>query len=153
MLYGFIGQAMATLLIVFTRYIPAADDGMQKAYVQLLGQNYVFVIGSMAAYYASQTWDVYIFHKVRSVFVRKQGTNKNRWIWNNISTATSQMIDTVLFTLLSFGIGLGWLADKEMRKVLAAMVVGQYAYKLLLAMLDTPVFYLLTRDRGGHSMG
>ncbi len=149
-LYGFIGQIMATLLIVLTRYIPAADDGMQKAYVQLLGQNYVFVIGSMIAYYASQTWDVYIFHKVRDVFVREQGTNKNRWIWNNISTATSQMIDTALFTTLSFGIGLGWLADQEMRKTLAAMVVGQYVYKLLLAVLDTPVFYLLTKNKGSY---
>lgn len=151
-LYGFIGQIVATVLIILTRYIPAADDSMQRAYVQLLGQNYVFVIGSMVAYYASQTWDVYIFHKVRDIFIKKQGTNENRWIWNNISTATSQMIDTALFTLLSFGIGLGWLADKEMRKVLAAMVVGQYVYKLLLAVLDTPVFYLLTRDRGSCDM-
>ena len=126
---------------------------MQTAYVQLLGQNYVFVIGSMIAYYASQTWDVYIFHKVRDVFVRKQGTNKNRWIWNNISTATSQMIDTALFTTLSFGIGLGWLADQEMRKTLAAMVVGQYVYKLLLAVLDTPVFYLLTKNKGSYDAG
>lgn len=151
-LYGFIGQMVATVLIILTRYIPAADDGIQEAYVQLLGQNYVFVIGSMVAYYVSQTWDVYIFHKVRSALVGRQGTNEARWIWNNISTATSQLIDTALFTLLSFGIGLGWLADKEMRKVLVAMVVGQYVYKLLLAILDTPVFYLLTRDRGNCDM-
>ena len=82
--------------------------------------------------------------------MREQGTNKNRWIWNNISTATSQMIDTALFTTLSFGIGLGWLADQEMRKTLAAMVVGQYVYKLLLAVLDTPVFYLLTKNKGSY---
>lgn len=152
-LYGFIGQIMATLLIVLTRYIPAADEEVQRAYVQLLGQNHVFVIGSMIAYYTSQTWDVYIFHRLREIFVKKKGTNKDRWIWNNISTATSQMIDTVLFISLSFGIGLGWFADEEMREALAAMIVGQYVYKLLLAALDTPVFYLLTRNKSGYDVG
>ena len=147
--YGLIGQMMATVLIVLTRYIPAADSNMQEAYVQLLGQNHIFVIGSMFAYYVSQTWDVYIFHKIRSRWMKKQGNNKNRWIWNNVSTATSQMIDTVLFTGVSFGIGFGWLHNRAMWPTLASMMIGQYVYKFLLAVLDTPFFYAMTK--GGCS--
>lgn len=146
-LYGFIGQFMATLLIILTRYIPAADGAMQEAYVQLLGQNYVFVIGSMVAYYASQSWDVYLFHKVRDKYIKKYGSNRHKWIWNNLSTCTSQMIDTMLFTGISFGIGFGWFFDKSMWPTLAAMMVGQYIYKLLLAVLDTPFFYFLAREK------
>lgn len=54
---------------------------------------------------------------------------------------------------LALGIGLGGPADQEMSKTLAAMVVGQYVYKLLLAVLDTPVFYLLTNNKGSYEAG
>ena len=58
---------------------------------------------------------------------------------------TSQIIDTVLFIGVSFGIGFGWLFDKEMHPALFAMMIGQYVLKFLLAIADTPFFYLLTR--------
>jgi uncharacterized PurR-regulated membrane protein YhhQ (DUF165 family) len=60
---------------------------------------------------------------------------------------TSQIIDTVLFIGISFGIGFGWLFKPEMWPTLAAMMVGQYALKFILAALDTPIFYFLTRER------
>lgn len=144
-MYGFIGQVTATLLIILTRYIPAVDGAMQEAYVRLLGQNYVFVIGSMVAYYVSQSCDVFIFHKVRDRYMERHGSNRHRWIWNNLSTCASQMVDTVLFTSVSFGLGFGWFFDKAMWTTLAAMMVGQYVYKFLLALMDTPFFYVLAR--------
>lgn len=140
--WGFICQVLATALIVLTQKLPAADPVAQEAYNTILGQNYIFVIGSMVAYFASQSWDVYIFHKIRDKFNADQS---KRWIWNNASTMTSQIIDTVLFIGISFGIGFGWLFNKEMWSTLAAMMVGQYVLKFILAALDTPFFYLLTR--------
>lgn len=140
--WGFICQVLATALIVLTQKLPAADPVAQEAYNTILGQNYIFVIGSMVAYFASQSWDVYIFHKIRDRFNADQS---KRWIWNNASTMTSQIIDTVLFIGISFGIGFGWLFNKEMWSTLAAMMVGQYVLKFILAALDTPFFYLLTR--------
>lgn len=144
--YGFVGQILATILIILTQYIPAADAEMQAAYEMLLGQNYVFVIGSLVAYYCSQSWDVYFFHKIRNRYITKHGsTAKGRWLWNNGSTMTSQIIDTVLFVGISFGIGFRWLFQPEMWPTLAAMMVGQYVFKWILALVDTPFFYLLTR--------
>lgn len=142
--YGFIGQMLATILIISTRYIPAADNTVQEAYITLLGQNYIFVIGSMIAYYASQTWDVYIFHKIRAHF---NSQNRKRWIWNNASTMTSQIIDTVLFIGISFGIGFGWLFNTSMLPQLFIMMIGQYLFKFIIAALDTPFFYFFTRKR------
>ena len=146
--WGFIGQILATLLIICTQYLPAADPEAQAAYERLLGQNWIFVIGSMVAYFASQSWDVYIFHRIRDKYINKHhSTAGGRWIWNNASTMTSQIIDTVLFIGISFGLGFGWLFDKAMWPNLFAMMIGQYGLKFILAALDTPIFYLLTRQK------
>lgn len=145
---GFICQVLATLLIIFTQFLPAADTDTQQAYNRILGQNYIFVIGSLVAYFASQSWDVWVFHKIRDWYIAKHGTTAGgRWIWNNGSTMTSQIIDTVLFIGISFGVGFGWIFKPEMHPALAAMMVGQYALKFILAALDTPFFYILTRNR------
>lgn len=142
--WGFIGQAIASLLILLTQYLPTSDKDVQAAYNTLLGQNWIFVIGSLVAYFASQSWDVWVFHKIRDKF----GANaKKRWIWNNASTMTSQIIDTVVFIGISFGLGFGWLFNSEMHKPLLAMMIGQYVLKFILAALDTPIFYLLTHKR------
>lgn len=144
--FGFIGQIIASLLILLTQHLPTSDSNMQLAYEMLLGQNWIFVIASLSAYYLSQSWDVYIFHKIRSRFVEKSGSVKNRWIWNNISTMTSQIIDTVVFILIAFGFGFGWIFNAAMLPTLFSMMIGQYVFKLMLAALDTPFFYLLTTN-------
>lgn len=145
-LFGFICQTIATLLIIFTQILPATNPDMQNAYNMLLGQNIIFVIGSLVAYFISQSWDVYIFHKIRDKYIAKHGsTAGGRWIWNNASTMTSQILDTIVFIGISFGLGFGWLWNNPIG--LLNMFVGQYLVKFLLAALDTPVFYLLTRKR------
>lgn len=146
--WGFVGQILATILIIATQYLPTSDPEAQAAYERLLGQNWVFVIGSMVAYFASQSWDVFFFHKIRDRYIEKHGDTKGgRWIWNNASTMTSQIIDTVLFIGISFGLGFGWFFDRAMWTSLGAMMIGQYVLKFILAALDTPIFYLLTRKR------
>ena len=144
--WGFVCQLLATGLIIFTQMLPAVDPTMQAAYDMLLGQNLVFVIGSMVAYFASQSWDVFIFHKIRDKVLAKGGSDKQRWMWNCASTMTSQIIDTVLFIGIAFGLGFGWLFDPAMLPSLGAMMVGQYVLKFLLALIDTPFFYLMTHE-------
>lgn len=144
--FGGLGcQVIATVLIIIGEVLPAADPSMQVAYDMLLGQNAVFVIASMSAYLLSQSWDVFIFHRIRNHMLSSGSTPQSRWIWNNASTMTSQIIDTVVFIGIAFGIGFGWLFDPAMLPQLGAMMVGQYICKFVLAALDTPIFYLLTR--------
>ena len=146
-IYGFASQLFASMLILFTEKLPAQDLAMQEAYSKLLGQNLLFVIASLVAYFASQLWDVWFFHKIRDWYLQTQrGTTAARWLWNNASTVTSQIIDTILFIGIVFGIGFHWLWTPQMWPVLAATIVGQYVFKFLLAILDTPFFYLLTRS-------
>ena len=142
--YGFIGQVFAITLIVLTQFTPTNDTEMQQAYIKLLGQSPMFTLGSLCAYACSQTWDVWIFHMVRNYFNAKPSL---RWIWNNISTATSQIIDTAIYATVAFGIGMGWLFDSKKLVLLLGIIIGQYLLKLGLAILDTPFFYYFTHKK------
>lgn len=146
--YGFIGQVFATVCIILTQFFKPVDSVMDSAYKTLLGQNWVFVLGSLTAYYCSQSWDVYIFHKIRNKYIEKHGTRAGgRWIWNNASTMTSQIIDTVIYAVISFGFGQKWFFIGGMFKAFIGLVIGQYLLKWFLALLDTPIFYLLTNNK------
>lgn len=144
--YGFTGQIFATACIMLTGLFPAAEPGMDAAYHTLLGQNWIFVIGSLSAYLVSQTWDVLVFHSIRGWYIRRHGSTRGgRWLWNNGSTLTSQLWDTAIYATISFGIGLGWLFTPEGRLQLVGIIIGQYLLKAGLALLDTPFFYFFTR--------
>lgn len=145
--YGFIGQIFATACIMITGVFPATDAVMDNAYQTLLGQNWIFVIGSLSAYLVSQSWDVAVFHAIRDRYIAKHGSTKGgRWLWNNGSTITSQIWDTVIYAVISFGFGLGWVHTHEGRMQLIGIIIGQYLLKACLALLDTPFFYFFTRN-------
>lgn len=137
--YGFIGQVLATLIIILTTYTPYIDPTMQEAYIKLLGQNWVFVVGSLLAYLVSQYLDVHIFHKLKEKY------RKHKWIRNNASTMLSQFVDTAIFITIAFGFGFGWIFDNQI--ALLNMLIGQYLIKVIIAALDTLPFYLLTRKK------
>ena len=143
---GFICQLFSTALIILVRYFPTTDAAMQESYVTLLGQNWVFVVASLVAYVCSQSLDVKLFHAIRGWYVRKHGSTKGgKWIWNNAGTMTSQLVDSIVYVLIAFGFGFGWLFQDGMKIVLFNMILGQWLFKIVLAALDTPLFYLFTR--------
>lgn len=145
--FGFICQVIATAIIVIARYIPAADANMQEAYVSLLGQNAMFVIASLSAYLCSQKWDVFIFHKIRDAYIKKHGSTKGgKWIWNNVGTMTSQLLDSSIYVLVAFGLGFKWLWTPGMATMMLNMIIAQWLFKVAIAALDTPFFYWFTRE-------
>ena len=144
--WGFAAQVLAAALLLFMQALPAADADVQAAYGRLLGLNWVFAGSSLVAYAISQSWDVFVFHRIRDrVLARRPDARGRRWIWNNASTMTSQLLDTAVFVGLAFGCGLGWLFDPATRPALFSLMLGQYLVKLALAALDTIPFYWLTR--------
>lgn len=147
--WGLAAQVLAAGLLLFTQALPPASPAVQEAYRTLLGQNWAFASSSLVAYVASQSWDVFVFHRLRgAVLARHPDGRGRRWIWNNVSTMSSQLVDTVLFVGLAFGCGLGWLFDPAKRPALFSLLLGQYLVKVALAALDTLPFYWLTRGRG-----
>lgn len=142
---GFICQIIATVVIIIARYLPAVDTTMQDSYIKLLGQNWIFVLASLSAFLVSQSWDVFVFHKIRDSYIKRHGSRRGgRWIWNNGSTIGSQLIDSVIYVLIAFGLGFKWLFNRDMYNTMFAMILGQFVVKAVLAILDTPIFYLVT---------
>ena len=144
--YGFAAQVFALLFIIIARYLPSVDPtgAAQLAYDTQLGQSFIFVIASLVAYLVSQFMDVKIFHGIRNKYIEKKGSTKGgKWIWNNASTMTSQLIDSVLYAGIAFGLGFGWLWTQPI--ALLNMILAQWIIKVIIALLDTPLFYLFTR--------
>lgn len=141
---GFGAQVLCTALIFLTPVIFKPWFKGSETYTALNSLGW-FTIGSLIAYICSQTWDVYVFHKIKDWAKKKLGEekyNKQRWLWNNGSTMTSQIIDTVIFIGIGFGIGLHMNGNE-----LIGLMIGQYCVKFCLALLDTPFFYFFTRKR------
>lgn len=135
---GVLCQLISLFLISIAVALPVAGFAdNQDAFESILGQSGRMVVASLIAYLCSQSWDVWIFHKIRDAYVKKHGTTKGgKWIWNNVGTMTSQIIDTAIFITIGF-----WGVVPN----LPAMIVSQYVVKWIYALLDTPFFYLLTR--------
>lgn len=137
---GFICQMISLALIggaILLPVAPFADN--QAQFAAILGSSFRVVFASMIGYLVSQSWDVWIFHKVRDAYIKKHGSTKGgRWLWNNASTMTSQIIDTAIFITIAF---IGVVPN------IWTMILSQYLVKFVYALLDTPFFYLLTRKR------
>lgn len=141
---GFIAQIMACILIFLAQILPAASVEAQAAYEAQLGQSFIFVIASLSGYICSQTLDVFVFHKLRNYFLKKNNGKLGwtKWIYNNIATISSQLVDTILYAVIAFGIGFGYGFD-----ILLNMILAQWIIKSILAILDTPFFVLFTRNK------
>lgn len=137
---GFICQMVSLVLIggaILLPVAPFADN--QAQFTEILGSSFRVVFASMIGYLVSQSWDVWIFHKIRDSYIKKYGSTKGgRWIWNNASTMTSQIIDTAIFITIAF---IGVVPN------IWTMILSQYLIKFVYALLDTPFFYLMTRRR------
>lgn len=128
---GFICQIASLVMIGLAILLPVAPFAdNQAAFKSIMGQSFRVVAASLVAYYCSQSWDVWIFHKIRDI------STKHKWIRNNVSTMTSQMIDTAIFITIAF---IGVVPN------IWTMIFSQYVIKVVYAALDTIPFYLLTK--------
>ena len=131
-------QLASMVLILLAIWLPPAIFAVDFniAFKTVLGQNVRVVFASLTAYTISQAHDVISFN-----FWRKKTNGKHKWIRNNLSTLTSQIIDTAIFITIAF-----W----GMVPNLLWMIISQYIIKAIIALLDTPFFYLLTRTKDNN---
>ena len=131
---GLICQLLSLILIGLAIALPVAPFADNQAEFQsIMGQSFRVVGASLVAYMLAQFNDVLIFHKL------KEKTNgKHKWLRNNLSTMTSQLLDTAIFITIAF---IGTVPN------IWVMIASQYLIKFIYALIDTPFFYLLTRER------
>ncbi len=112
---------------------PAAGYAHQKELETVLGAVPVIVAASLAAYMCAQTHDVWAF-----AFWKRVTNGRHLWLRNNLSTVSSQLIDSVVFN------GIAFWAFAPVRMPLTellAMTLGYWGFKVGIALLDTPVVY------------
>jgi uncharacterized integral membrane protein (TIGR00697 family) len=115
------------------RNTPSGVINMDLAFNTVFGQGLWIIIGSLTAFLIGQLVDVTVFHYLRSF----TGSRKI-WIRATGSTLVSQFIDSFVVLFIAFYIGAGW----ELSLVLAIGVVN-YIYKFFIAVVLTPLLYLL----------
>ena len=130
---GIIVQLIFLALGYLSLAIPPqeASEALQQSLKVVLNQGLRMTLASLGAFSVSQFLDVFLFHKLK-----ESCNGKKKWLRNNLSTMTSQLVDTLIFITIAFY----GVVDN-----LPAMVLGQYVIKLLLALGDTPFFYFFTR--------
>lgn len=110
------------------------------AFSGIFGQSQAIIVASLVAFMVSQILDVFIFHKIKKVTGEKQ-----IWLRSTGSTLVSQFIDSFVVLFIAF-----YLAPRITKNVQAwsftqvmAICVGNYIYKFVVAIILTPVIYLV----------
>lgn len=120
---------------------PAAQPVDPAAFRSVLAASTGIVAASLAAYAVSQNWDVFVFHAIG-----EYTDGDHLWLRNIGSTASSQLLDTVIFITIGFVIVQGVPLSSAV-----SLIIGQYILKLLIAVLDTPLVYAVVRFARGRA--
>lgn len=129
---SFITMIIFTILMtLFLKYEPSRLDFSQDALLVIFNYMPRITIGSLLAYIISQKCDTYIYIKLKEKY------NKV-WISNNGSTFISQIVDTIVFAIVSF---LGIMNQTEIIQLILTMLI----FKWIISLLDTPFMILATR--------
>ena len=135
-----IGVFTSIVMLMFTQYwmlyTPSSEDWARDAISQIFSTTPRLVLASFTGYVISQRLDVWLYHAWWN-FTEKKCGDKKRFLWirNNFSTLISQVVNTVIFTLIAFG---GWYETKTMLTVM----LSSYIVYVFTSILDTPCVYI-----------
>tara|TARA_A100001035_G_C27770380_1_gene496002 strand:+ start:435 stop:1154 length:720 start_codon:yes stop_codon:yes gene_type:complete len=123
-------------LVLSTYYLPSeiasSSEMVHSAISTLALYSPIFVIGSITAYLISQTFDVWVFHKIKTLT-----GNKYLWLRNNLSTLSSQALDTFIYTFV-------WVIAGELTFLAAlSIALTKYIFKFIIAIMDTFFIYMV----------
>lgn len=127
---------LAIVFIVTALFIPIkphASWDLQEAYRAIFGMSMRMSLASLISFSISQNLDVYLF-----MFFKKVTGGKKLWIRNNLSTITSQFVDTVIFMFIAFY----RMNSAYTVGFLFTLIIPYWLFKVLFALLDTPFCYL-----------
>lgn len=102
------------------------------AYSSIFRAGLGIIIGSLTAFLISQMIDAYAFH-----YLKRLTGHKKLWLRATGSTIISQLVDSFVILFIAFYL----LGNWSLQQVLQVGLV-QYTYKIILAILLTPLIYL-----------
>lgn len=135
-----LGVFTSVVMLLFTQYmrlyLPAENDWASPYINAIFSTTPRLILGSLAGYVVSQFFDVWLYHKWWKFTENKFG-NKRKFLWlrNNGSTLISQLVNTIIFTTISFA---GWYDINT----LITIMISSYIIYIFTSLLDTPAVYL-----------
>lgn len=138
-------------LVYFAIWMPpAASYSNNSQFVTVFSSSFPLILASIISLLVSQNLDVSVFHKFKDLT-----DGKHKWTRNIGSTATSQLLDTAFFTWMAFVAFPPFFGGEAVPLGIAGSIIfAEYLVKLVVAGLDTPVFYavsaLLERQTSGN---
>ncbi len=130
----------AILMTISLQFIPHESDFINESLQNVFGIIPRITFASVTAYLLSQLHDTWAYD-----FIKKKTDSKYIFLRNNISTAISQAIDTLVFTFIAF-----YGAFEP--AVFWEIVLTTYVLKFIVAICDTPFIYLAKRIKK-HTLG
>ncbi len=135
-----LGAMASVLMLLFTQYwvlyIPADSDWAREHITAIFSTTPRMMLASLLGYIVSQRFDVWLYHRWWAFTTKKTGDSKRfLWLRNNGSTLISQVVNTVIFTLIAFA---GWYDSGT----LIAIMFSSYVVYIFTSLIDTPVVYL-----------
>lgn len=128
---------MLALLFIMTgisvKLPPNPSWDLQGQYQQIFGMSMRMSLASLVSFAVSQNIDIKIF-----TLFKKISGGKNLWLRNNISTMTSQFVDTVIFMFIAFY----HLTPKFTVAYVFSLIIPYWIFKVIFALIDTPLCYL-----------
>lgn len=112
---------------------PHASWDLQEAYSAVFGMSMRMSLASLISFSVSQNLDVALF-----LFFKKVNKGEKLWIRNNLSTITSQFVDTVIFMFIAFY----RMNSTYTVSFLFTLIIPYWLFKVVFALLDTPFCYL-----------
>ncbi|MBX3102979.1 MAG: queuosine precursor transporter [Bacteroidetes bacterium] len=112
---------------------PETGLNRDAAFSEILGQGLWIIAGSLVAFLVGQFVDVWVFHWLR----RFTGSRKI-WLRATGSTLVSQLVDSFVVLFIAF-----YLSGRFSFQLVLAIAIVNYIYKFVLAVLLTPVLYLV----------
>ena len=116
-------------------------DHPDNAFKGIFGQGLWIIIGSIIAFLIGQILDVLVFHRIK-----KLTGEKKIWLRTTGSTIVSQLVDSFVVLFIAFYLGkriqTGQGDPWSLHQVLVTGT-GNYIYKFIVALLMTPVIYLI----------
>lgn len=144
----YIGLAATLFYLVMSQFMlgytaSPNDWGPAEGMKSIFGFAPSIVLASVLAYLISQLHDVWAFAMWKEKF-----KGKYLGLRNNLSTAVSQLLDSLTFAFLAFSVFPRLFMDPESilpMSVVWQIVLTTYVLKLLVAGIDTPFIYLSKR--------
>lgn len=115
--------------------INGQDLNMNNAFAGVFGQGMWIIVGSIIAFLVGQMADVFIFHRIKRVT-----GDKALWLRATGSTLVSQFIDSFVVIFIAFYINPAYNWSWQM---VAAIGLVNYTYKFVVAILMTPILYVV----------